>query len=120
MILPSTIGASIRGACIAMIAATALAGCATTAPSVPVAPLELLNSGQVVLPADCVPDRGVVYRTAFVVQVDGRVGDIAAQSGSRCVQQALRDWVGTFEYRPVGEATPTVVDWMAVTAARGG
>lgn len=120
MNLPSTIGASIRSTCIAMIVGAALAGCATTAPGVPEASLELLSSGPVVLPADCVPDRGLVYRTAFVVQRDGRVAGIASQSGSGCVQQALRDWVGTFEYRPVGEATPTVVDWMVVTATRGG
>jgi hypothetical protein len=37
-----------------------------------------------------------------------------------CVQEALRVWVSTFQYRPVAAATAAVVDWMGVTAARGG
>lgn len=104
----------------ALVTAFALAGCAATSPRVPPVPLELLDADSVVLPADCAPGRGVVYRTAFVVQGDGRVAGIASQSGSGCVQQALEAWVSTFRYRPVAEATPAVVDWMAVTAARGG
>jgi hypothetical protein len=105
---------------VALIAAIALAGCAATAPRAPPAPLELLDAGAVVLPADCAPGPGVVYRTAFVVQGDGRVAGIASQSGFGCVQQALEAWVTTFRYRPVAEAAPAVVDWMAVTATRGG
>jgi hypothetical protein len=35
-----------------------------------------------------------------------------------CVQSALQQWALTFEYRPTGEPTATVVDWMCVTAAR--
>lgn len=120
MILLALDERSMRGAVMALMVATVLAGCATIAPSVPVAPLELVQSGPILLPADCVPGRGVVYRTAFVVQPDGRVAHITGQSGAGCVQQALRDWVATFQYRPVAEATPTVVDWMAVAARRGG
>jgi hypothetical protein len=120
MIVPALDKPSRRGAVMALIAATALAGCATTAPSVPVAPLELMHSGPVVLPGNCVPGRDVIYRTAFVVQPDGRVAQIAAQSATGCVQQALQDRVAAFQYRPVAEAMPTVVDWMAVTATRGG
>jgi len=120
MIPPSIDGASMRRLAAALIVATALAGCATTTPSVPVTPLELVDLGPVVLPANCEPGRGVVYRTAFVVQPDGSVAQIAAESGTGCVQQALQDWVATFRYRPVAEATPTVIDWIAVTARRGG
>lgn len=120
MILRTLEATSTRGAVMALIFAAAVAGCATTAPSLPVAPPELIQSGPVVLPADCVPGRGVVYRTAFLVQPDGSVAQIAAQSGTGCVQRALLDWVATFRYRPVAEVTPTVVDWMAVTASRGG
>jgi hypothetical protein len=36
------------------------------------------------------------------------------------VQDALRRWVSTFEYRPVTESTPATLDWMGVTARRGG
>lgn len=111
---------AVHAAGLAFVAATALAGCVATAPRMPPAPLELLDAGAVVLPGDCAPRQGVVYRTAFVVQGDGRVAGIASQSGSGCVQQALEAWVATFRYRPVAEATPTVVDWMAVTATRGG
>lgn len=110
---------SCRGECMALVTALVLAGCATTARPPP-SPLELLESGSVVLPADCVPAHGVVYRMAFVVQGDGRVAGIASQSGAGCVQQALEAWVATFRYRPPSDATPAVVDWMAVSAARGG
>lgn len=37
-----------------------------------------------------------------------------------CVQEALRAWVPTFQYRPVAAATAGVVDRMGVAAARGG
>ncbi len=120
MIPPSLDETSMRRVATALIVATALAGCATTAPGVPEATLDLVDLAPVVLPPDCEPGRGVVYRTAFVVQPDGSVGQIAAESGTGCVQQALQDWVATFRYRPVAEATPTVIDWIAVTARRGG
>jgi len=120
MIPPSFDETSMRRVATAFIVATALAGCATTRPGVPDAPLELVALAPVVLPPDCEPGRGVVYRTAFVVQPDGSVTQITAQSGTGCVQQALQDWVATFRYRPVAEATPTVIDWIAVTARRGG
>ncbi len=120
MILPTMGETSMRLITMALVVATALAGCATTAPSVPGAPLELVDLAPVVLPPGCEPGRGVVYRTAFVVQPDGSVTQIAAQSGTGCVQQALQDWVATFRYRPVAESTPTVIDWIAVTARRGG
>jgi hypothetical protein len=113
-------GRLIRAAAVAFVIVAVLSGCATHAPGEPAAPPELLSSGPVVLPADCVPGDGVVYRTAFVVQRDGRVADIATQSGAGCVRQALQAWVATFRYRPLAEATPAVVDWMTVTAERGG
>jgi hypothetical protein len=120
MILPTLGETSMLRFVPALIVATAFAGCASTTPSVPVAPLELVDLAPVVLPLDCEPRRGVVYRTAFVVQPDGSVAQVAAQSGTGCVQQALQDWVATFRYRPVAEPTPTVIDWIAVTARRGG
>jgi len=110
----------IREAVIALAFGAALSGCASNAPSVPAEPLELVSSGPVVLPADCVPGDGTIYRTVFVVQRDGRVADVATQSGSGCVQRALQEWVATFRYMPIAEATPAVIDWMTVTGARGG
>lgn len=97
-----------------------VAGCAS-GPSQPAAPpLELVSAGTLVLPPQCEPGNGVVYRTAFVVQPDGQVAGVVSESGAGCVQQALQDWVGTFQYRPVGRPTSAVLDWIGVSAARGG
>ena len=99
-----------------------LAACSSTPRHVapPPPPLELLDAGPLALPGDCEPARGKVYRTAYVVRADGSVTDPTAQSGSGCIQDALRQWVSTFRYRPPGAATPTIIDWLAVTASRGG
>jgi len=80
----------------------------------------LLNTGPLDIPADCRPASGAVYRTSYQVQPDGRVAGAASESGEGCMQDALRHWVSTFEYRPPGSSMPTVLDWMAVTASRGG
>jgi len=114
------IPATVRGGSAALAGAVLLvAGCASGPARLPPPALELLNAGTLVLPRDCEPGRGVVYRTAFVVQPDGRVTRAASESGGGCVQQALQEWVGTFEYRPVPEPTPAVVDWIGVSATRG-
>ena len=98
-----------------------LGGCVSTQPARPPAPeLQLLDAGTLQVPPDCDPESGAVYRTAFVVRPDGRVESVASESGEGCVQQALREWVSTFRYRPVDEPTAAVLDWMSVTAARGG
>lgn len=104
-------------------AVLALGGCASLtrpAASPPRAPLELLSSGPLELPADCEPADGKVYRTNFIVETDGRVTAARSESGEGCVQQALRSWVSSFRYAPVGAAMPAVLDWLAVTASRGG
>jgi hypothetical protein len=99
-----------------------LAACSTTPQHAtpPAPPLVLLDAGALALPRDCEPAPGKVYRTGYTVQADGSVADPTAQSGSGCIQDALRDWVSTFRYRPPGVATTTVIDWLAVTASRGG
>lgn len=86
----------------------------------PPSPLELLSADPLELPADCEPADGKVYRTNFVVDTDGRVTDARSASGDGCVQQALRTWVSSFRYAPLDTARPTVLDWLAVTASRGG
>jgi hypothetical protein len=101
----------------------ALGGCASlTRPAVspPEPPLTLLSAGPLELPTDCEPADGRVYRTNFIVEIDGRVTGARSESGEGCVQQALRTWVSSFRYAPVGAAKPTVIDWLAVTASRGG
>jgi hypothetical protein len=98
-----------------------LAGCVSTRPAIPPGPeLQLLEAGTLEIPPGCEPAPGTVYRTAYVVQPDGRVAAVASESGSGCVQEALRQWVATFRYRPVDAPTTAVLDWLGVTAARGG
>ena len=111
----------LRVPAVALAAGLLLGGCVSTrvAPP-PDAELQLLEAGALEIPPGCEPARGAVYRTAFLVQPDGRVDSVASESGSGCVQEALRQWVATFRYRPVAEPTAAVLDWMGVTAARGG
>lgn len=102
-----------------------LAGCASQpdqAPSLrpPVPELQLLEAGVLEIPRDCEPARGTVYRTSFTVQADGRVSAVVSDSGPGCVQDALRRWVATFRYRPLAEPLPATLDWLDVTARRGG
>lgn len=106
---------------VALTASLLIAGCVSTRVGSPPAPeLQLLEAGTLEIPPGCEPAGGAVFRTTFVVQPDGRVGAVAAESGEGCVQEALRQWVSTFRYRPVDEPTTAVLDWMGVTAARGG
>ena len=101
----------------------AVGGCTSlTRPSAPPppAPLQLLSAGPLELPANCDPADGKVYRTHFVVEIDGRVTDARSDSGEGCVQQALRSWVSSFRYAPLEAARPTAFDWREVTASRGG
>lgn len=106
---------------LALAAGMLLGGCVSTRVTSPPAPeLQLLEAGTLQIPPGCEAARGAVYRTAFVVQTDGRVEAVASESGSGCVQDALRQWVATFRYRPVAEPAAAVLDWMGVTAMRGG
>jgi hypothetical protein len=82
--------------------------------------LQLENAGALELPGGCEPTRGTVYRTAFTVRADGTVTGPVAETGSGCVQDALRQWVTTFRYKPIAQDTQTVLDWLSVTASRGG
>lgn len=109
----------LHGSAVALAAGLLLAGCASTPVTSPPAPeLQLLEAGALEIPPGCEPTRGAVYRTAFIVQPDGRVEAVAAESGTGCVQEALRQWVATFRYQPVDEPTAAVLDWMGVTATR--
>ena len=99
-----------------------LGGCASHVREAtpPPSPLELLSAGPLELPAGCEPEDGTVYRTGFVVEGDGGVTQPTSQSGEGCVQRSLRTWVTSFRYAPIGAAMPVVIDWIAVTASRGG
>jgi hypothetical protein len=111
----------LRALALALAAGLLLGGCVSSRVAPPPAPeLLLLEAGTLQIPPGCEPARGAVYRTAFVVQTDGRVDAVASESGSGCVQEAVRRWVATFQYRPVAAPTAAVLDWMEVTATRGG
>lgn len=112
---------SMRALAAVLAAGLLLGGCVATSVTPPPAPEpQLLEAGTLQLPPGCEPARGAVYRTAFVVQPDGRVEAVASESGSGCVQEALRQWVATFQYQPVTAPTAAVLDWMGVTAKREG
>jgi hypothetical protein len=107
-------------ACVALISGCASQTDRASSLHPPLPELELLDAGVLEIPRGCEPARGKVYRTSFTVQADGRVAAAVSDSGPGCVQDALRRWVATFRYRPVDEPTATVLDWMGVTATRGG
>lgn len=98
-----------------------VAGCESLPARAPAAPqLQLLATGELSLPGDCEPASGTVYRVSYVVEPNGRVASTASESGVGCVQDALRQWVESFQYAPLAVALPATIDWMAVSAARGG
>ena len=100
-----------------------LAGCASQearAPGIPAPTPEFMGAGTLEIPRGCEPTHGTIYRTSFMVQADGRVTAATSDSGSGCVQDALREWVATFTYRPPGTPVAATIDWMDVVASRGG
>ena len=107
-LLSATLGLSLVSGCVAP----------ALAPAPPAPELQLLGAAELVMPRGCEATPGVMYRTHFNVQPDGRVSDAASESGNGCVQQALRTWVNTFSYAPLSDVTPVAFDWMIVTAAR--
>lgn len=82
-------------------------------------PLRLVSAGSLELPPGCQVHDGVVYRTHFVVQGDGRVADIRPEPAPACVRAGLAEWLSGFQYSPPGEAVSTTIDWMHVSARRG-
>ena len=104
-------------------AAIVVAGCVSVPDQgmpvgVPAPPVRLIAAGDLKLPGGCEFLDGVLYRSEFVVQGDGRVVDIRPGPAPACLQAALADWLGSFQYAPPGEAVATTFDWMAVTARR--
>jgi hypothetical protein len=100
-----------------------VAGCASigergTHAGIPPPPLRLVSAGDLKLPSDCDVRDGVVYRTNFVVQGDGRVAHIRPDPAPACLRAALTEWLNGVSYAPPGEAIPTAIDWMSVSARR--
>ena len=98
-----------------------LAGCESLSTVAPAAPeLQLVSADDLSLPRGCEPASGAVYRLSYVVERNGRIAAAVSESGSGCVQDALRRWGESFQYAPPPGPVPVAIDWMAVTAARGG
>lgn len=121
MMLTTCLRTGWTAAATAVCAGLLLAGCVSMPTRAPAAPeLQLVTAGDLSLPGGCQPASGAVYRVSYVVRPDGRVASAASDSGVGCVQDALRHWVESFQYAPLAVPLPATIDWMAVTAARGG
>lgn len=107
----------------AIIASSAIAlalvsGC-HTAPTrqLPPAP-QLLSSAPLRLPDDCIASGSFVVE--FDVDADGRTGNIQPPPADACVRTALTAWVASFRYAPPSGEIPMSVEWLMVTAKKGG
>ena len=108
---------------IVAISGIVVTGCASigergTRAGIPPPPLQLVSAGDLQLPRDCAVRDGVVYRLNFVVLSDGRVADIRPDPAPACLRAALTDWLNGARYAPPGEAIPSAIDWMSVSARR--
>jgi hypothetical protein len=103
----------------ALISLVLLAGCGMT-PTKPLSPpdLSLLEASPLVIPDDCEVSGGSVA-VSFTVTTSGEPADIAA-TAPPCVRQALLAWVQSFRYAPPAAPTPTAIEWLIVSAKRGG
>ena len=101
-----------------VIALGLLSGC-HTAPvrQLPPAP-RLLSSEPLRLPDDCVASGSFVVE--FDVDTSGRTGNIQPPPADACVQTALTAWVASFRYAPQSGEIPMSVEWLMVTAKKGG
>jgi hypothetical protein len=121
MMLTTRLRTSWTATATALSALQLLVACGSLPTSAPAAPeLQLVAAGELSLPGGCEPSSGTVYRVSYVVEPDGRVADAAPDSGTGCVQDALRRWVESFQYLPLAGPLPATIDWMAVSAVRGG
>lgn len=100
------------------IALALLSGC-HTAPvrQLPPAP-QLLASDPLRLPDDCVASGSFIVE--FDVDASGRTGNIQPPRADACVQSALTAWVASFRYAPPSRDVPMSVEWLMVTAKKGG
>jgi hypothetical protein len=98
--------------------AIALSGCQTAPTQGPATPtLRILQSEPLKLADNC--EASGSYFVEFTVMSDGRTDDIKTASGPACLQQALTAWVSSFRYEAPGQAIPSGVEWMMVTARKG-
>jgi hypothetical protein len=115
---PNFVRVTLRLLCLAVVAA-AISACQnipSAGPAAP-APLQMLRSGELTLPAACEPSGSVVV--AYTVYEDGRTGNIDVPAAPKCVQQALTQWVASFRYSPQATQVPATMEWLLVEAKKG-
>jgi hypothetical protein len=117
MAAPISVASVFRLAALASACALALGGCQTPRASAPPAPLQLVASSPLILPASC--EAVGSYFVTFTVYEDGRTGAIKTPAGTPCVAEALSAWIASFRYAPQARPVDTGVEWMLVSARRG-
>jgi hypothetical protein len=106
------------GFAVLLAGAIALSGCQTTPTKGPSkGTIRILQSEPLKVPDGC--EASGSYFVEFTVLSDGRTDDIKPSSGPACIQQALTAWVSSFRYEAPGQAVPSGVEWMMVTAPKG-
>src|SRR5688572_9721395 len=96
-----------------------IGGCQTAPPAQQLPPASrLLSSAPLQLPDNCIANGSFVVH--FAVDASGRPGNIQPPPADACVQTALTSWVASFQYAPQPRATPMSVEWLMVTAKKGG
>ena len=98
--------------------AIAIAACETAPRRPPAAPpLQMIRSGQLVVPQDCAASGSVVVD--YMVGEDGQTDDIHVPSAPACLQAALSEWVASFRYAPQQGEVPASIEWLVVEGKRG-
>lgn len=82
----------------------------------PRVPLRLLSAAPLQLAEGCTASGSI--SVDFVIEPSGATRDIAIPAAPQCLQRALRDWVGSFQYAPLPAALPSSVEWLLVTAPK--
>lgn len=110
---------SLRTAFVASLLAVCLAACQSVPERsvAPPAPLQLIRSAPLALPAACAATTSIVVD--FTVLESGQTDEIRPAGGPECLQQALTAWVATFQYAPVQDRTRHSVEWLLVEAKKG-
>ncbi len=87
-------------------------------PSTPAPILQLASAAPMQIATDCRPGGSVVVD--FVVQPDGSTSAIRVPAVPECLRDALTAWVASFRYLPPRTAVPGTVEWLLVSAQKGG
>jgi len=98
-----------------------LTACVLMPADAPVAPeLQLVAAGQLALPGGCEPSPGSVYRVSYVVEPARSRRGRRLGLGRRMRTGRIAALGRIVSVCPLGRTLPATIDWIAVTAARGG